>query len=394
MAKVNQIYAIVNDMGKQVFGEKAVTVVDTSSLIALGDLVLSTDKNRDMFNKELVDRIGMTIIDSRVYERDFPDVVRHDFDYGVILQKIYIDIPESGENPSWKIGEENFKAEWMPVIKPSVKQKLFSKVSTWEVPITVPDVMYKTAFTSAQMMAVLIKGIFVAVENGMRIYLEACVDLTRASFIARKMSKKEPCQCINLLADYNTLFSKTLTVDKCLYDKDFLQYAAKTISVWSDRLARMSSLFNEEDYRRHTPKELQMFTLLSEVAKSFEVYLDSSTFHNELVSLPRYTTTPFWQGSGTDYSFASTSAINLKLDAETTVNVTGVIGVIFDYEALGTTMSEIYETSERNSRSRYTNYYKQATFSFFNDMSENGIVFYIANSTTPPNPNNGIEIIN
>ena len=92
-----------------------------------------------------------------------------------------------------------------------------------------------------------------------------------------------------------------------------------------------------------------------------------------------YDSVAYWQGAGESFDFDDTSAINIKLDAENTVSKKGIIGVIYDYEAMGVTLNERRSTSERNNHDEYTNYYNKANIGYFNDMSENGIVFYLEN---------------
>ena len=99
MSTVNQIYTLVNEVAKQTFGESAITVKDTSTLVALGDKVLSSDKDTDKFAKSLVDRIGRTIFSIRRYNASGDDgLVKEPFEYGCIVQKIYVDLPEAKEN--------------------------------------------------------------------------------------------------------------------------------------------------------------------------------------------------------------------------------------------------------------------------------------------------------
>ena len=47
MATVNQIYAMVNDSAKEALGESAIAVKDTATLVSLGDVVLSSDDNKE-----------------------------------------------------------------------------------------------------------------------------------------------------------------------------------------------------------------------------------------------------------------------------------------------------------------------------------------------------------
>ena len=172
MSTVNQIYALVNEVAKQTFGESAITVTDTSTLVALGDKVLSSDTSTDKFAKALVDRIGRTIFSIRRYNASGDDgLVKEPFEYGCIVQKIYVDLPEAKENNAWEIGSESYTPVFAPVIKPTIKQKLFEKMVTWEIDVTIPDFMFKTAFTSAQGVATLIDAIFVTMDSYMEVAL-------------------------------------------------------------------------------------------------------------------------------------------------------------------------------------------------------------------------------
>ena len=148
MSNVNQIYSIVNEAKNQSLGAKAVTVVDTSTLIALGDAVLSSDTNTDAFLNALVDRIGKTVFSVRRYVRNDAGMVREPFEFGCIVQKIYVDLPDAKVNNAWEIGKETYKPEFAPIIKPSVKQKLFNKISNWEIEVTIRDSILKREFTS------------------------------------------------------------------------------------------------------------------------------------------------------------------------------------------------------------------------------------------------------
>ena len=192
MSTVKQIYSIVNDTAKQTLGQAAITATDTASLVALGDQVLASNKTTDLFTHTLVDRIGKTIFSVRRYKGQMGGMVREPFEYRCIVQKIYVDMTEAKPNNAWKIGEDDYKPEFAPVIKPTVKQKLFNKITTWEVDVTIPDFMLRTAFKSASEMAVFIDAIFTSMENMMEIALENNSNLTRASFIARKLDANKP----------------------------------------------------------------------------------------------------------------------------------------------------------------------------------------------------------
>ena len=379
MSTVNQIFNIVNDVAKQTFGEKAISVVDTSTLVALGDAVLKSDENTENFTNTLVDRIGKTVFSTRAYTTDNAEgMVREPFEYGCILQKIYVDLPDAKENNSWEIGKGNYTPTFAPVIKPTLKQKLFNKQTTWEIDVTIPDFMLRTAFTSATEMAVLIDAIFTSMENMMQIALENNKNLTRANFIASKLHSNKPCGAINLLNLYNTLTSQTLTVDACMRDLGFLKWSTQQINLWAKRLSKMSTLFNDEGYKRFTPQSDLIVNVLQDYDSAINSYLQSDTYHNEMTKIASsYSTVPYWQGSGLNYTFDDTSKIDVKIDETTTITESGIIAVLYDRDAMGVTITERRGTTQRNNKDEYTDYFNKATYGYFNDLSENGIVFYV-----------------
>lgn len=379
MSKVEQIYTLVNETAKESMGEKAIAVKDVSSLIALGDSVLSSASDTENFLNTLVDRIARTVFSVRRYETDTEGMVRHPFEFGCIVQKIYVDMPEAKQNNSWEIGKEGYTPVFAPVIKPTAKQKLFKGITTWEVDVTIPDYMLRTAFLNETSMATFIDAIFTAMDNMITLALENNANLTRASFIARKLKGGKPCGAINLLHEYNTLTSASLTVESAMMNAEFLAWASRAINLWVKRMSKMSVLFNEEGYKRHTPKDKIVVNLLQDFTSACDTFLGANTFHDELVKLPMYDSVAYWQGAGESFDFNDTSAINIKIDESNTITKKGIIGIVYDYEAMGVTLNERRSTSERNNHDEYTNYYNKANIGYFNDMSENGIVFYLEN---------------
>ena len=377
MSTVAQIYSIINDVSKQAFGEKAVAVVDSGSFVSLGDKVLSSSTDKELFTNTLVDRIGNTVFSVRQYEGKANGMVRHPFEYGCILQKIYIDLPEAKQNNAWEIGKGDYTPSYAPVIKPTVKQKLFDKIATWELDVTIPDFMLRTAFTNETAMATFIDAIFVAMSNMMEVALEQNANMIRANAIARKLSSVKPCAKINLLTQYNTLTNAGLTVASAMRDTNFLKWASMQIDLWTKRFSNMNSEFNEEGYRRHTPKSEIVLDVLQDFASSVNSFLQSDTYHNEVTALPRYNEVAYWQGAGEAFDFDSVSSINVKLTDQLTVNEKGIVAIAYDYEAMGVTIKERRSTTERNNKDEYTNYYEKANIGSFVDLSEQIIVFYL-----------------
>ena len=376
MANIKQIYTIVNSIAEQSLGMKGLEATDVS-FVSVGNEVLSSDANKDAFYGVLIDRIGKVVFGMRSYNSVNKGIKKNSFEYGAVLQKLYVDIMSATKNTSWNTQSDDASN---PFTKSAteVKQKLFSKISTWEFDGTIPDVQLKTAFISGTHMAAYIECIFIAMSNSLELSFENTANLCRASFIARKKVKNNPVTYVNLLHNYNTLTNKSLTVATCMTDIDFLTYASEQITLCVTRMGTYSRLFNDEGYARHTPTDMLNVDILANFETAMNMYLRSNTFHEELLKLPNHVVIPYWQGSGTSYAFDDVSKISVQLDGVENTEVTGVVACLYDKEAIGVTIDNRRTRSIYNPKDEYTNYFGKAEMGFYNDMSENGVVFYIA----------------
>lgn len=381
MATVNQIYQMLNNVQKMAYGEIAVAVVNTSTLVALGDAVLRSDVNKDKFVNVLFDRIGLTLVDTRVYKAQDSNVIKRDLEFGCAMQKIHVEPVEAQANPEWLIGDQNFIPEYAPVIKPDVRQKIFHDLVTYETGVTVPDNILKTAFTNEIKMASFIVAIMNALENGIELAKERATDLTRATMIAYCI-KNGGVNAINLLTAYNATLPTGATplATKAQFDNDekALAFGAKMMSLTSDRLTRMNKLFNNDGFARFTPKEYQKFDVLNTFDYDIKYGVRPVVYNEKFIQIPGYSLVPYWMGSGTAYADADISTVKIS-DADGTVaDQSGVVGVMYDEEACGVNIFGEESAFDRNDHAHYTTHYRQMSAQYFVDTSEQCVVFYIA----------------
>lgn len=385
MATVTQIYNLVNNIAKESLGETALTVKDTTSLVALGDAILSSSQDVDAWNGALIDRIGRTIVSNKAYTRKRRNIFRAGIDYGIILQKIYVEMPKATVNQTW-VNKESERKDPFELNIPTVRQYLFKDASAFEFPVTITDKALKTAFSNASEMGAFVEAIMLSLVNAVEVSIENTENLAVATFTALKINAKEthPNGAVNLLHDYNTLTNKGLTVASCLSDKDFLKYASMQISLTVKRMRNLSTLYNisaadsnGEKVKRATGENDLVLDVLTNYGTASEMYLESDTYHKELVQLPNYHEVNYWQATGENYSFEDVSKVNIT-HGEVTVEQSGILAVAYDINAIGTTLKDERTATVRNERGGYTNHYKQGTLEYFNDLTENGVVFYIA----------------
>ena len=384
MATVNQIYALVNDAAEEALGEHALSVQDTAGLVSLGDVVLSSDANKEQFYKALTDRIGRTVIAARAYSAVKRSVKRDEMDWGLVYQKISYKKREAVSNPSWV---DNAQADPFDVaIQTEAVQKLFAVISTYSYEDSIPDGQLFTAFTNAGAMGAFISGIYTNMRNYMELAEADLANLAVNTLIAGVLIKGNAAQKRNLLVEYDTKFNKQLTVDTCLADPDFLKYATREILTAKDNMSTLTEIFNAEDFPRFTPEDKCVVEVLGQFASASDTYLQADTYHNELVKLPNYEKVVYWQAPGTSFAFSDVSKIHIENahlavagNADGECEQSGVIALVRDYDAAASVIMRRRSASIYNPRAERFNIFEKADQGYAVDLSENAVVFYIEN---------------
>lgn len=390
--KVTQLFELVNLATRETLGTEAVVNEDLSNIVDIGREIINTD-NVDNYIKKLVNHIGKVVFVNRAYKGGVPSVFMDSWEYGSILEKISADLPQATENETWEL--ENGK-DYSPDVfyKPSVSAKFFNSLVTFEIPLSFTEKQVKESFSSKEQLNGFISMLQTSVENAITIKFDSLIMRTINNMIAETLANdldadkdgvlnlaNGTLRAVNLLQGFNAnrTAPNKLTVANAFSNPDFIKYATYQIGLVSERMARMSTLFNVGGKERFTPKDYQRIVMLSDFLASSEIYLLADTQNADKAKLPQnIDTVPYWQGSGKTYSYDDVTRINVKTASGQTVNVSGVIGCIFDKDALGVTNLDRRVTTNYNPKAEfYTNFYKFDA-GFFNDLNENFVVFYIA----------------
>lgn len=376
--KVTQIATILNEAQQEIIGESAITTENLENVVDMGKQILeATDV--DNYVRKLIDKVGRMIFVDRVYNSTAPDILADSWEYGSAMQKVRCEMPDAVENDSWKLTSGQ---SYDPFVftAPEVQSKFYDSKVTYEVQMSFTEMQVKSAFNSPEEM----NSFFAMIENRIRFKLTLSNDILKTrtvnNLIAEKIHSKN--NVVNLLTMYNTEFTQTLTASHALMDKDFLRYATGKIKEYIKYIQRPSMLFNDGGYTTFTSESDIKMVLLSRFVNTAEVYLQSDTFHNDLVKLDGYSEVPYWQGSGTgdEFDFTEISKINVTTASGNTVTQTGIIGTIFDKNACMVCNANPRVTSIYNPKGEYWNYFYKYDASYFNDTMENCIVFIVADN--------------
>lgn len=389
---VVQIKDLMNSVTTEILGKGDIVAEDLSNVVDIGKEIFD-NTNVDNYVKSLVNHIGKVIFVNRPYTGNIPSMLMDSWEFGSVLEKIQADIPDATENSTWEL-QDGKSYDPNVFYKPKVSAKFFNSKVTFEVPMSFTERQVKESFSSAAQLNGFISMIYNAVDKSMTIKIDSLVMRTMNNMIAQTLHAEFPTvadgdykastgnKAVNLLKLYNDKYTKTLTPETAITDPDFIRFASYIMGLYADRLGKLSTLFNVGKKERFTPADMLHVVMLSDFEKAASTYLYSDTWHNENVKLPAAETVPYWQGSGEDYSFAKTSDIHVTVSdgAGGTVEVvaSGILAVMYDRDAMGVCNSDRRVTTQYNAKAEFFNNFYKYDASYFNDLNENFVVFFVA----------------
>nr|DAH63173.1 MAG TPA: major capsid protein [Caudoviricetes sp.] len=373
--EVNQIYDLCNQIFQQMTGRTDIAAVDSASLVAMGNEVSNLGKN-DLWLNTLARRIGLTIDNYRVYLNKFSDLYRTQVEWGALVQKLTVEMPDAVADDMYKVGQLNGQAlDHYIINNPKAKQKIFDKETPYSFFITMQEKMLTEAFLNAGAMASFVNQVFGKVQNKIEVVLE---DLARVALV-NMMCNISVKQEIKLVTLYNSKTGSTLNPQTALFDPTFMRFAIGMMNNIASKMETMSVLFNTEGYDRFTPKSEQRFYVLADFITQLETVVQYAAFNPQYVNKSVDIAVPYWQGvkEGDDINdIAVLSKVIGKVDNKVDKTIENVVGVLFDREAIGTfRQEEKVLTTPVNARGAYYNTFWHEKQMWFNDMSENVVIF-------------------
>lgn len=383
--EVEQIYDIMNTVTDEVLGTENLVKEDLSNIVDIGTEIFNASAV-DNYVKSLVNHIGKVVFVNRPYAGSAPSVLMDGWEFGSVLQKINAELPEAQENESWDLVDN---ASYDPNVfkKPQVSTKFFNKKVTFEIQMSFTEMQVKESFSSVEQLNGFMSMLYTAIDKSMTVKLDSLImrtinnmigETVYAEYGAANINSKSTTKAVNLLYLYNQQYSKSLTAAAALTDPDFIRYAAYVIGMTANRMSKISKIFNVGGKDRFTPADYLHVVMLTDFKKAADVFLQSGTFNDEFTRLPKAEEVPYWQGSGTGYAFADTSKVYIKTASGHDETITGVLGVMFDRDAVGVTNMNRRVTANYNPKAEFFNNWFKYDAGYFNDLNENFVVFFVA----------------
>ena len=401
MAIIKQIASIVNDAVTDALGTDSLKDISTTDFVSMGKAIDAANAYENFYGS-LVNRLTGTIFAVREYSPTTRGILRDEDAFGAFKQKVHYNIATAVANPAHQIPTVNGETGARTYTQSSpydvnttlqIKALVFGGQGTWSIEVIRPIDQIRTAFVNAAEMAAFIDGLYVYIENSIKLELEAIERAAANTGIARALKKGHSR---NLLAEYNASVpaGDVLTADTCLTNMEFLKFASKAINDTLGYMESMSTLFNEGAMPKFTPRDRAVVEMLHSFVSASEMYLQADTFHNDLVSLPLFNDVKFWQTAGTSFAFDDVSKISVQHDDfivdptdETDTGLVtqdGIICFIHDIDAIAAFFGYRRTWEEVNNRSDVVIHGEQARKGYAVDPNENMVVFYIADASPVP----------
>ena len=401
--KITQLYTLVNSVTKEILGDTAVVNEDLSNVVDIGRSIFD-QTSVDNYVKKLVNHIGKVVFQNRAYAGGVPSVLMDAWEFGSVLQKVSMALPEATENESWNLVDgQEYKQDVFTA--PKVEAKFYNSKVTFEIPMSFTELQVKESFSSREQLNGFVSMITTGVENSMTVKLDALImrainNMTGETLVAGIGSgtagaktldfSKTSGRTINLLKLYNdqAATADKVTVANALTNYNFIKFATYTMGIVADRMSKISKLFNVGGKERFTPADMRRCVLLSDFSKAAVTYLQADIQSPEMVALPAHDPVPYWQGSGTDYKLSSTGIIDIKTASGETVKVpaegagagkknAAILGVMFDRDAVGVANLDRRTTTAYNAKAEFYNNWYKMDAGYYNDLNENFVVFFI-----------------
>lgn len=391
--QVKQIKNLMNDIVEDLTGQSSsIQTANTSDVVSLGKAISDLNLYEGFFGS-LINRLAKTAYMVRVYEgADTRKILRDEHEYGAFIQRVYYTAPAFVDNPEYKIPQYSGadistyqqSSPYDVAGTVTVQAMLYGAQGTYSLEIIRPVDQIRSAFLSEAEMIRFIDGIYVTIENEMKLAEEGLVNAACATAIAADI---QGGKVRNLLTEYNTINSSNPITDEdvALSDPDFLKYASKEIRKTIKFMRKMSTAFNVKGYKTFTPSDRLVCEVLTEMASAMDTYLESDTFHKELVALPAYDEVPYWQFQGqSGGAFADTSKIDvtnsgLITQTNLTGNVSdsGIVAFVHDIEHVAACFGHMRTWEKYNERDDVYIHGENARKGYAVDLNQNGVVFQV-----------------
>lgn len=394
------VYTIINSMAAQMYGNTAVTAVDTTTFATVGENMLRTGYESTLDALSTV--IGRSLTAIRPYKSKFNIVTADTMRFGQILRKISYFTSDFEQSQDWNTNlsasglDDGQSIDHYKIKKRYPLEMNFCGNKVLQTHVTRFRKQLRQAFRSEADFAAFYEGIAIEVANELEAKKEAEARALVLNHIGAVYTAGTDAMKRNLTKEYNEEFGTTYKTADLLgaHLNDFLAFFVSTVKKTVEYMEENTELYhltpnkmddsgNKLKLLRHTPRGMQKFVLNKNFIFDAEARVLPAVFNKEYLSLDNYEGVMFWQSPTSPYEINVKPnyldiATGQSKDATEAVNLKYVLGMIFDRDALNMEIhAEDVITTPVNAAGDYYNTYYHWAKQYNDDLTENTVLFYM-----------------
>lgn len=410
-------HVIMNELYKQATGQKAIAVVDASSFVSAGELVLATGMENVLNSLNIV--LNRLFIASRPYTAAMQIVgVKEVGAFSNRARKISfyskLALPDGSHNTdlytnlaegytSGDNGGASTKSQWEQH-QPMPLEMNFGGTTTWQYCITQYEDQIKLALRDENEFAAFVTGYMQEHANDIAQEQESFYRMTLLNRMAMTydMAADMPGASVDITAAFNAYFGTSYTSAQLqtTYLKEFLEFFVATVREYSDFMKERDVMYHwsvpktvgGDTYHilRHTPKDRQKLVLYTPLFNKAKAMVLPEIFNPEYLNIENYEGVTFWQNKNTAADRPKISFTPAIVETDPTdpdygkqkaganVALDFVVGVLFDDDAVLAEMQlDSARTTPVEARKGYRNTWNTFAKNAISDPTEKAVLFYM-----------------
>lgn len=377
--------ALLNTIVNQATGKTALSSTATKDFVSVANTALGIAT--DTLLSSISQTLSKTIFSVRPYEAKFKGLMKDEIRFGNHVRKLNIGDKDWENDVRYDLVDGESIDDQI-VSNPAILQTNFYGQNVYSRHYTVYRDQLNIALSSEEEFQRFITMIVQNCSDMIEQCHESTARMTLANFIGGKV-KGDVNNVIHLVTKYNEVAGTTFTTETIRQPSNFvpfIKWAFGYIGYLSGMLTERSQKFHinvtGKEISRHTPQNRQKLYLFSEYLKDMDASVLSSVYNDNYLKFTDYEQVNFWQSIDTPDGI-SVKASYMKPDGTIATDDTGtatgnIFGALFDEEAVGiTTCGQWSSASRFNARGGYTNFWYHFNDRYYNDFTENGIVFLL-----------------
>jgi hypothetical protein len=381
---INQISTVLGEIVGQATGSKPMAVTDTSSFVTVAQIGLKT--GYDTLATAISQVLSRTIFSTRPYNRKFGGLEVSNQRYGNHVRKLSPIDKEPEDDERYALTEGG-AVDHYKVSKPLVQQTNFYGVNAYQRHLTTYRDQLDIAFRSPDEFSSFLSMMLSNVSDMIEQDHENTARATVANLIGGAIDLAGT-NVIHCLAEYNAITGGTYTAETVLNPDTivgFAKYLVARINTTAKMLTERSNVFHQtiggKTVMRHTPVERQKAYIYTDYLSKVYANVFSTVFNENYLKIADTEEVNFWQSIKTPGSINVTPAYT---DGTSGNVVKGkavnkpILAVLFDEEAAGyTVVNQWTQNTPMNAAGGYYNTYWHFTDRYWNDFTENHVVFVL-----------------